>query len=417
MKVKILIVNAHSSRNKGDAGIILSMIDSMKRNIPNCQIKIKTRFPDEDRTAYDVPVSEAVHNVIVGDQTSKFEKLKLAWGMFKILKKNNGKPAVTDPDYEWADVVVSCGGGFLLTHGFSVMTLQHLVQLKIAFDYKKPVIIYSQSIGPLYNKIIAQWTKNVLDKVEKIFVREKISEKLLQKMKVKAPIEVVPDSAFSMDLVQSDFVDELVNFFKKDSNAPLVGVTVRDWKFPEVEDSAFHRKKYIKSIQAAIHHLETKYGAKVLLMPQVLGPNAFNDDRNISREILNGMSDTKAQLIDIDFHPRELKYFYSKMDMFIGTRMHSNIFALSSGVPTVAINYEHKTRGIMELLDLKEYVLDISGITPEDLIEAADKCWRNRNQLHSHLEKRIPGVILDAQLPAMYLNQLMRKKEKYLVNS
>lgn len=417
MKVKILIINAHSSRNKGDAGIILSMIDSMKRNIPNCQIRIKTRFPDVDKTAYNAPVSEAVHNIIVGDHTSKFEKLKLAWDMYKILKKNNGKPAVADPDYEWADVVVSCGGGFLLTHGFSVMTVQHLVQLKIAFDYQKPVIIYSQSIGPLYNKVIAQWTKEILDKVDKIFVREKISEKLLQEMNVQAPIEVVPDSAFSMDLVQSDFVDEVVDFIKKESNGPLVGITVRDWKFPEVNDSDFHRKKYIKSIQAAIQHLETKYGAKVLLMPQVLGPNAFNDDRNISREILNGMSNTKAQLIDIDFHPRELKYFYSKMDMFIGTRMHSNIFALSSGIPTVAINYEHKTRGIMELLDLKEYVIDISAITPEDLIAAADKCWNNRNRLRHHLEMRIPGVIFDAQLPAMYLKQLMKKQKKQLMNS
>ncbi|MCM3569377.1 polysaccharide pyruvyl transferase family protein [Neobacillus mesonae] len=408
--MNILIINAHSSRNKGDAGIILSMVDSLRTNIPFCNIKVKTRFPEVDKEAYDIPVGEAIHNILVDDNTTKLKKLKLAIEMIRILENKKNKPMLRDPDYEWADVVVSCGGGFLLTHGFSVMTLQHLVQIKTAIDYQKPIVIYSQSIGPLYNKIIKNLTKKVLDKVTKIYVREKISYSLLKEMEIQAPVEVVPDSAFYMELRKSNEVDRIINELRISHKGPIIGLTVRDWKFPEVEDHGSHRNKYIKSIQETILFLEKQYEARVLLMPQVLGPNSFNDDRNISREILDGINSNNAQLIDFDFHPRELKYFYSRMDMFIGTRMHSNIFALASNIPTVAINYEHKTKGIMEMLELNDYVVDINDVTPDILVKMSKKCWENRHSLVNHLTKRIPQVIDSSQVPAIFMNQLEFKK-------
>ncbi|WP_338788142.1 polysaccharide pyruvyl transferase family protein [Metabacillus sp. FJAT-53654] len=404
--MNILIINAHSSKNKGDAGIILSMIDSMRKKIPDCNIKVKTRFPEIDKHAYRVNVGEAIFNINIHEKTTKLEKLILTMKMMRVLKNKSQRPIIEDEDYSWADIVVSCGGGFLLTHGFSLMTLQHLVQIKTAMDYKKPVIIYSQSIGPFYNNFISNITKKILNNVTKIFVREKISYELLKEMGVTTSIEIVPDSAFSMDSQESIYVDNLLKDIKSSNNGPLIGITVRDWNFPEVDNPSYYRDKYIKSIQEVIIYLEKINNAKVLLMPQVLGPNKFNDDRNISKEILSGIPDTEAELIDFDFHPRELKYLYSKVDMFIGTRMHSNIFALSSIIPTVAINYEHKTTGIMELLELKDHVIDINDITPEILIQMSNKCWNNREQLKSHLNERIPKVIEQAQLPAEFINQL-----------
>ncbi len=41
------------------------------------------------------------------------------------------------------------------------------------------------------------------------------------------------------------------------------------------------------------------------------------------------------------------------MDLFLGTRLHSNIFALVAGVPVVAVAYQYKTFGLMEMIGLK----------------------------------------------------------------
>lgn len=404
--MNVLIINAHSSKNKGDAGIILSMIDSLQKHIPNCQIKIKSRFPEIDMKAYDVPVASCVANVSIDPKKSKIYKLGSAMKLLKLLA-GNAKHIPYAEDYEWADVVISCGGGFLLSHGFSVALLQHLVQIKVALDYNKPVVIYSQSIGPFYNRFMQRAAKHILNRVTRIYIREEISKRWLKEIGCNhKDIYVVPDAAFCLCAEQSERVDQLFENIKKQHNGPYIGMTVRDWNFPEVSNKVYHRQKYIESIRTAIKFIEKNYNGKVLLMPQVLGPNPFNDDRIISREILRELSDTNAELIDCDLHPRELKYFYSKMDMFIGTRMHSNIFALASEVPTVAINYEHKTKGIMELLQLGEYVLDINDITPENIVHVIEQCWNNRVALKNHLASHIPVVVEQAESPAQFISRL-----------
>ncbi|MCI3927150.1 polysaccharide pyruvyl transferase family protein [Paenibacillus sp. TRM 82003] len=374
-----------------------------------CNIRVKTRFPEVDAAAYDVPVSACVENVIVDQMTTKQEKIGM---IFRLMKHLNTKYLDKSGDYTWADVVVSCGGGFLLTHGLSIMTLQHLLQIKAAFDHKKPVVIYSQSIGPFYNKFIKYVAAKVLRKVNKIYVREMISLKWLEEMGIKRSVEVVPDSAFCMDMEPSERADAILSEVRGKHVGPIVGLTVRDWNFPEVGDSDHYRLKYVKSVSETILFLEQTYGAKVLLMPQVLGPNPFNDDRNISREILKFSGAKYAELLDYDLPPRQLKYLYSGVDMFIGTRMHSNIFALSSCVPTVAINYEHKTRGIMEMLGLIDYVVDINDITTDILVDMARRCWEKKDDLRTYLKNKIPDVVSDAALPAYYLREFQEEEAR-----
>lgn len=402
--MNILLINAHSSKNKGDAGIVLSMIDAIKKHNVDCSIRIHSRFPEIDNEFYDEQVNACVDNVSIDPDTSKIEKIG---SVLKLLPNLKNVRKIKSDDYQWADVVVSCGGGFLLSHRFSVALMQHLVQIKTAFDYGKPVVIYSQSIGPFYNTYMQKLAKEILDKVDHIFLREAVSMRWLEKIGCRNKnVRLVPDSAFSMGEVSSPRIDRLMEEMRASHDGPIIGFTVRDWNFPEVMDTEAYRSKYIASIRHAIQFIHQAYKGKVLLMPQVLGPNDFNDDRIISREVLAGIDARIAELLAFDFHPRELKYLYSKMDMFVGTRMHSNIFALSTHIPTVAINYEHKTRGIMEMLGLHDYVVDISDIEPVAFIEMIDRCWRNRQELRAKLANDIPSVVQQAELPAQILKAL-----------
>jgi len=55
---RILITNAYSARNKGDAGIIQGMIHELRDNslFRNAEITISSADFEGDRQAYDVPV-------------------------------------------------------------------------------------------------------------------------------------------------------------------------------------------------------------------------------------------------------------------------------------------------------------------------------------------------------------------------
>ena len=86
-------------------------------------------------------------------------------------------------------------------------------------------------------------------------------------------------------------------------------------------------------------------------------------------EVLHKKINEESEIINLDKiqNPKELIYLYSKMDIFIGSRMHSAIFSLVGNVPTIALAYQPKTLGTFNLIGLEEFVLDIRTFQKKDL--------------------------------------------------
>ena len=55
--------------------------------------------------------------------------------------------------------------------------------------------------------------------------------------------------------------------------------------------------------------------------------------------------------------------------------MHSAIGAVSSGVPSVLIQYSHKASGVMELVGLRDFVWDFKA-PREQLLEMIEHTWK-----------------------------------------
>jgi colanic acid/amylovoran biosynthesis protein len=84
------------------------------------------------------------------------------------------------------------------------------------------------------------------------------------------------------------------------------------------------------------------------------------------------------------------------MDIFIGTRMHSNIFALSQVVPVIAIGYQPKTQGILRMVGMEQWNLPIEQVEVQTLIRTLDDLWARRDELRVQLQARIPALIEEA---------------------
>ena len=54
-------------------------------------------------------------------------------------------------------------------------------------------------------------------------------------------------------------------------------------------------------------------------------------------------------------------------DLTVGTRLHSAIISMNFGTPAIAINYEHKSAGIMQQLGMPEMAVDIRHLLNGDL--------------------------------------------------
>jgi colanic acid/amylovoran biosynthesis protein len=94
--------------------------------------------------------------------------------------------------------------------------------------------------------------------------------------------------------------------------------------------------------------------------------------------------------------PNILKAAYGLMDIFIATRMHSAIFAISMKVPTLLIGYLHKVMGLAQMLSLEEWAIDLRSVTENVLWERLEALWLNKDILREHLGNIMPLIEIKA---------------------
>jgi colanic acid/amylovoran biosynthesis protein len=128
-------------------------------------------------------------------------------------------------------------------------------------------------------------------------------------------------------------------------------------------------------------------------VPQVTHAGSGDDDRVIGRRIVARLRRaTQARLLEVELRPGQIKGLCGRMRWFVGTRMHSNIFALSMGVPTLAIGYLPKTVGLMETIGLEEWTLPIETLTAYQLEEAFARLVAREQEVRGRLAQRIPEL-------------------------
>jgi len=98
------------------------------------------------------------------------------------------------------------------------------------------------------------------------------------------------------------------------------------------------------------------------------------------------------------------------MDVFIGKRLHSCIFALSMNVPSIVIGYEKKAWGIMKMLDNEDFVVDVNSMTADQLVDLVKKLLLEKKQISKHLSQKIPQIKKEAMRNGDLLEKLLKKQ-------
>ncbi|CAM4143510.1 hypothetical protein BAQ48_14210 [Bacillus luti] len=398
----ILITNAYSYKNKGDAGIILSMIDLLKEKYPDAHIQIMSRNYNENKEYYD----EIYDNVTsikpiwyINNKHNHNKILQLFFAVISLLKcmlimlfylllkdklktvnfikKNESIMAYLD-----ANMVCSCGGGYLFSTNkwpISIGLYQHLFHIYLGKFFNKKVIMFPQSIGPINKKIDKILTSKLLKKVDMIYPREEFSYQFLIESGFSSErVNKLPDVAFTMGIEKYPL---------KDIEGLKIGITVLDWHwaYSDVEEGKKKVDGYINSTANALRILMEKYKAKVYIVPQVV-VGKEDSDMAVSKQLFNKLDDPdNTVLIEEDLSAKQLKYLYGNFDLFIGSRMHSCIFAIGAGVPTIGLAYQPKTVGTFELIGLKQRTFNVDNFSTEELVEMCELILTNletENQLN-----------------------------------
>ena len=308
--------------------------------------------------------------------------------------------------YTESDVIVSCGGEVIW--GNADYILFNLLEIFPGKLINKPVIIYAHSIGSFNSKLAELIARLFLNRADLITLRESISEEYLQAIKVnRPPIIVTADPAFLLQPVSSQTAKALLAEERIDLKKMSIGLNLRHWSFPETVNPQAKHKVYVKNISKVADYIINKLNATLVFVPEVVFPDntEFEDDRAVAQEVFQLINNKEGfKILTKDYSPEEIKGIIGEMDLFIGTRMHSNIFALSMYVPTVAIGYRHKTKGIMEMLQMGKYVCQIDNLEFEDMVQKIEEVLANRENIQRHLKAAIPSL----QKRALYNAELVK---------
>ena len=98
-----------------------------------------------------------------------------------------------------------------------------------------------------------------------------------------------------------------------------------------------------------------------------------DDDGTAVQRLLAAFSADERSRVDVAPTPatlRESVERYAFVDVLITSRMHAAIFAMASGTPAIAVNYEPKVDGVMSLLGLGDRVVPADARLTTDALTA-----------------------------------------------
>jgi colanic acid/amylovoran biosynthesis protein len=302
--------------------------------------------------------------------------------------------------YFTADLVISSAGNFLYTSGRLGLTFVISVYTMLyAWLVGKPFYTMPQTIGPLAHRWERWLVKCVANRARLVFVRDTISLAELESLGIAHNrFWAVPDLAFAYPSCPPEMGTRLLQTYGLDtsSSRPRLGVTMMNWA---AQNPAFtNQSGYETAVAHTIRTFIDENNGQAVLFSQVCGPTFIEDDRVPARRVKEQLVDCGPDVILIEQEPttEELKAAYNLMDVFIGTRLHANIFAISEGIPALMIEYRYKTRGVMQMLDLDTWVMDIQMVNETNLNTKFKQLWTQRAEVQAHIQERLPAIIAAA---------------------
>ena len=261
---------------------------------------------------------------------------------------------------------------------------------------KMKTVLFGCSIEPelLEDRNIVQSLK----KYTLITPRESITYEALQNAGL-SNIKWFPDPAFTLKAVKPT----LPEGFSKNNT---IGINVSPMIIENETNSGAVMQNYI----ALLQHIIASTQMQIALIPHEVRPHS--DDRKSLGELYKQFKDTGRVILVEDHNCMELKGYIASCRMFIGARTHATIAAYSSCVPTLAVGYSVKAKGIAKDIfgTYQDYVLPVQTIeNKDDLIHAFEWLKQRETEIREHLTGFMPHYIEKAWQAGEEVRKLAEK--------
>ncbi len=309
-------------------------------------------------------------------------------------------------EYRKADAVLSVGGDNYTTD-YSPFPAYFLDLLKYAREQGSRGIIWAATVGPFDDPEVRGKIVEVLKDASLITARESLTVEYLASLGITENARAVADTAFLLEPVPSPTALSYRIFEEK----KFLGICASSMLWRYVSDQTDHDRTadLVSFIDWAVEELDFS----VALIPHVVdirpdAPLRRNDYVFLSQIAQRVRNRDRVVLVGPSLGAGETKYVISRCRFFVGSRTHSTISALSSGVPTISLSYSMKSRGInQDVLGNEDFLVPVGKLSLERLQEILCQVLRREDEIRGKLAETLPAVKEMAEKNVQYIGELL----------
>lgn len=226
------------------------------------------------------------------------------------------------------------------------------------------LVLVPQTYGPYSNPILKKWAMRLIRKADLVYSRDDLSAKIVREQSG-VEIKVGSDMAFKLpyDRTKYKIGNEKIN----------IGINISSllWDSQWAKENHFgltvdYEQYHVKILEWLME--QSKY--KIHIIPHVIDfeqPDARENDYRVCLQLKKKYGD-RIEIAPPFNTPIEAKSYIANMNIFIGSRMHATIGAISSGVATIPFSYSRKFEGLFGNLDYP-YVISARKFSLEEALE------------------------------------------------
>lgn len=362
-KKNILIAGYYGFGNTGDEAILAAILSDLREGRQDLEFVVLSGNP------VDTTALHNVHSILWTDLSA-------------IL------PAV-----QKSDLVILGGGGifheylgfheeYLLTQSHAGLSFYAGLPLMAAM-YKKPCMLYSVGVGPLFSEKGEQFLRLAFNLASVATVRDLESMSLLERLKIHSPkIRVTADPAYNL-IPNTQKANIALDTQRISYNESLLRVAVcpRHW------DINISEEQWQENLAKGLDWLAKDRDLMIIFVPFQNSPISpdWNDFSAAEAILLKMQYKECAKILEPSHDPEEVAGIISLCDMVIGMRLHSLIFAISAGVPIVGLVYDPKVENMLAQAKMDEYLIQLNELTPELLYKTVRNALNSRDKISNLL--------------------------------
>ncbi len=326
MGTKIVFSGYFGANNAGDEAILAAFLDRFSLEIKDFHPVVISADPEKTARTYGV---KAVNKT---DLRSIIKELKNA------------------------SLLIS-GGGSLLQDVTGKKTIPYyLGVIAMAKLMNIPAFFCAQGVGPIKSGFYQKITKIILNKTDTISVRDAESKNFLEKIGVKKEIHLTGDVGYLLNQTSKAKVEKIMEVelgYREgtERNTPYLGISIRPWR-----DNSY--LEYLTQIIVEFNKTYSEY--EILFIPM-----KYPDDYDLSVEAASKAKEkgVKTHVLKGRYLPTEVFGIISYMDLILGIRLHSLVFAAMGETLPLGISYDPKIPAFLSQMNL-EPVGSIENLDP-----------------------------------------------------